>query len=55
VTIVEILCTHVNWKVRHVETILGIGGIKKNDGEVKSTMIYFKNLCKCYNVALVQQ
>jgi hypothetical protein len=25
-------------------------GIKKNDGGVNSTMIYYKNFCKCHNV-----
>jgi hypothetical protein len=30
---VEILCIHVwKWKIRSVETILRMGGIKENDG-----------------------
>jgi hypothetical protein len=38
-----------------IETIPGIreGGIKVNDGEVNSNMIYLiycKNFCKCHNV-----
>jgi hypothetical protein len=44
-------------KMRHVETIPGVGGrgIKENDGEVNSTMIYCKNFCKCHNVPPVPQ
>jgi hypothetical protein len=30
-------------------------GIKENDGRVNSTMIYCKNLGKCYSVPPVQQ
>jgi hypothetical protein len=46
-----------NGKMRLVETIPGTGGggIKENDIEVNSTMIYFKNFCKCHNVPPVQQ
>jgi hypothetical protein len=40
-----------NGKMRPVETIPGMGRvIKKNDGGVNSTMIYYKNFCKCHNV-----
>jgi hypothetical protein len=55
---VEILYTHVcKWKMRPIETIPGVGGgmIKKNDGEVNSTMIYCNNFSKCHNVSPVQQ
>jgi hypothetical protein len=45
-----------NGKIRH-ETIprMGAEGIKENDGRVNSTMIYYKNFCKCHNVPPVQQ
>jgi hypothetical protein len=48
---------YVNGKIRSVETLPGMGGggIKENDGGVHSTMIYFKNFCKCHNVPPVQQ
>jgi hypothetical protein len=41
-----------NGKMRPVETTLRMRGerIKKNDGGVHSTMIYYKHFCKCYNV-----
>jgi hypothetical protein len=41
-----------NGKMRPVETIPGIGGrrIKENDGGISSTMVYYKNFCKCHNV-----
>jgi hypothetical protein len=42
--------------MRPVETIPEVGGrIKKNDGRVNSTMIYYKNFCKCHNVPPLQQ
>jgi hypothetical protein len=45
---------YVNGKIRPAETNLGMGwGMKKNGGEVNSSMIYLiycKNFCKCYNV-----
>jgi hypothetical protein len=46
-----------NGKMRPVETIPGMqgGGIKGNDGGVNSTVIYFKNFCKCHNEPPVQQ
>jgi hypothetical protein len=46
-----------NGKKRPVETIpgMGNGGIKENDGEVKSTIIYCKNFWKCHNVPPKQQ
>jgi hypothetical protein len=45
-----------NGKMRPDETIPGMGGgaIKENDGGVNSTMIYYKNFCKCHNVPPVQ-
>jgi hypothetical protein len=48
---------YINGKVRPVETIPGmeVGGIKENDGEVNSSIIYCKNFCKCHNVSPVQQ
>jgi hypothetical protein len=49
---------YVNWNVRPVETIPGIGKrgrIKKNDRGVNSSMVYFKNICKCHNVLQVKQ
>jgi hypothetical protein len=30
------------------------GWIKENDGRMDSTMIYYKNFCKCHNVFPVQ-
>jgi hypothetical protein len=47
-----------NRKLRPVETISGIevGRIKENDRGVNSTMIYYKNLCKCHNnTKIIQQ
>jgi hypothetical protein len=46
-----------NGKMRPVETIprMGRGRIKENDRGVNSTMMYYKNFCKCHNVPLVQQ
>jgi hypothetical protein len=44
---------HENGKMRPVETISGTGdgGIKENNGEgMNSTMIYYKNFCKCHHV-----
>jgi hypothetical protein len=44
-------------KMRPVETIPGMGegwGRRMVEG-VKSTMIYCKNVCKCYNVPPAQQ
>jgi hypothetical protein len=32
----------------------GKRGIKENDGGVNSTMIFYKNFCKCHSVPLVQ-
>jgi hypothetical protein len=58
VSMVEIVCSHVwKWKMRPVETIpgMGRGGIKANDGEVNSTMIYCKNFCKSHSVPPIQQ
>jgi hypothetical protein len=39
-----------------VETVPGMGGrgIKENDREVNSTMMYYKKFCKCHNVPSVQ-
>jgi hypothetical protein len=46
------------WKNETPETISGRDGekewIKENDGGVNSTMIYYKNFCKCHNVSPVQ-
>jgi hypothetical protein len=41
-----------NGNMRPVETIpeIGGGGIKENNGGMNSTMLYYKNFCKCYNV-----
>jgi hypothetical protein len=39
--------------MRHVETISGMEGIKENDGDSHSNMIYFihcKNSCKFHNL-----
>jgi hypothetical protein len=36
---------YVNGKMRPVETIPGIGW-----GGINSTMIHYKNFCKCHNV-----
>jgi hypothetical protein len=38
--------------MRPFETIpgMGDGGMKENDGGVNSTITYYKNFCKCYNV-----
>jgi hypothetical protein len=46
-----------NGKMRPVETIPGMreGGQRRMMGGVESTMIYFKNICKCHNVPPVQQ
>jgi hypothetical protein len=56
---VKILCTHVcKWKkMRPVETIPGIGkgSTKRMMEEVNSTMIYWKNFCKCHNAHPVPQ
>jgi hypothetical protein len=39
-----------NGKMRPAEAIPGMdGGTKENDGGVNSTMIYFKNFCRCRN------
>jgi hypothetical protein len=44
-----------NGKMRQVETVPGKGrGIKENDGEVNSTMLYCKYFCKCHNILPVQ-
>jgi hypothetical protein len=52
----ETFCTCVcKWKMRPVETILGMGeGMGGMMEVVKSTMIYCKNFCKCHNVPQVQ-
>jgi hypothetical protein len=41
-----------NGKMRPGETIPGMGGrrIKKNYGGMNSTMVYYKNFCKCHNI-----
>jgi hypothetical protein len=46
-----------NGKIRPVETIpgMGEGEIKENDRRENSTMIYYKNFCKCHNVPPVQK
>jgi hypothetical protein len=49
---VEILCTHVNGKMRPTEIFQEWG--KMIEG-MNSTMIYCKNFCKCHIVPLVQQ
>jgi hypothetical protein len=59
VNMTEIFCTHVckNEKMRHVETILGMGereGNRTMEG-VNSTMINCKKFCKCLNVLLIKQ
>jgi hypothetical protein len=43
--------------MRPVATIPEMGGgeLKENDEGVNSSMIYFKNFCKCHNVCPVQQ
>jgi hypothetical protein len=43
---------YANGKMRLVETTPGTGGeeIKENDGKGNSTMIFYKNFCKCHNV-----
>jgi hypothetical protein len=48
---------YVNGKMRSAETISGMGEgrIKETDGGVNSTMIYYKNFCKCYNISSAQQ
>jgi hypothetical protein len=40
-----------------METIPGMaeGVIRENDGGVNSTIIYYKNFCKCHNLPQVQQ
>jgi hypothetical protein len=46
-----------NGKMRPVEAILkmGVGGIKKNDGGANLMKMFYKHLCKYYNVPPVQQ
>jgi hypothetical protein len=49
----------MKWKMRPVETIPGMGE-RGDKGEwmtegVNSTMIYYKNFCKCHNVPSGQQ
>jgi hypothetical protein len=42
---------YLNGKMRPVETIPGVGGIRENDGGVNSIMIYliyYKNFRKCH-------
>jgi hypothetical protein len=48
---------YVNGKIRPVETILGMEekGIGKLMEGVNSTMIYFKEFCKCHIAPPVQQ
>jgi hypothetical protein len=48
---------YVNGKMIPIETIPGNGGreIKENDRGGNSTMIYFKNFCKCHNVPPAQK
>jgi hypothetical protein len=43
---------YVNEKMIPAETIPGIRerGVKENGRGVNSTMIYYKNFCKCHNV-----
>jgi hypothetical protein len=44
-----------NQKMRPLETILGMGErIKENDWGMNSTMVYYKNFCKCNNVPPLQ-
>jgi hypothetical protein len=46
-----------NGKMRPVETLPRVGGegIKGNDGEVNSTMIYYTNFYRYHNVSPAQQ
>jgi hypothetical protein len=47
---------HDNGKMRHVETIPGMGtGMIKNSMYHEFDMIHCKNFCKCHNVPPVQQ
>jgi hypothetical protein len=57
VNVVEI-CIHVGkWKSETCQNYSRDGErrIKKNDGGMNSTMTYYKNFCKCYNVPPKQQ
>jgi hypothetical protein len=51
--ILKYVHTYINGKMILVETISS--GVKENDGGVHSSMIYFRNLCKCHNVHPAQQ
>jgi hypothetical protein len=52
----RIMYSCMEMEKRPVQTTPGMGGrIKENDGGVNSTMIYYKNFCKCHNVLPVQQ
>jgi hypothetical protein len=43
-----------NGKMRHVEAIPGMGEGRIIE-KVNSTMMNYKNFCKCYNVSPAQQ
>jgi hypothetical protein len=53
VNVVEIyVLMYENAKTRPVETVPGMGVGDKGEGRrVNSTMIYYKNFGKCYNVS----
>jgi hypothetical protein len=45
---------HVNVKIRPAETIRGMRGrrtYRRMMEGVNSTMIYYKNFCKCHNIS----
>jgi hypothetical protein len=44
-----------NGKMRPLKLFWQRGWVKENDRGVNSSMIYYKNFCKCHNVPPVQQ
>jgi hypothetical protein len=48
---------YVNGKMRPVETSLGMGEerLRRMMEEVNSTIIFYKNFCKCHNIPPAQQ